>query len=184
MKKLERILWAVVVVAMLMKLASLPLSSFLLIIGTSLLSLLYFWFSWLLFPQPGKNDQVIVMSILGGIALSVGLTGILFKLQLWPMSGLYLLIGMVGLACMVVASFIIRNSRADLTAYTRGSLNRFVPVMVLCVGLYFLPDRSLISYYYKDDPERAAVLLRVDATQDRAEREQLMLQLDSINSMR
>lgn len=184
MKQLERILWGIVLLAILLKVFHLPLASFLLIISMSLLNLVYFFLSWLLFPQPTRKDQIVTLSIVAGLFLCVGQIGLLFKIQQWPMSAFYLILGGAGLVILTVLIILIRTSRSDLADYTGGLLRRTLPMLVVCVLLYLLPSATLTAFYFRDDPEVGRLWIQHNDSNDPEERNQLRLRIDSIHEAR
>ena len=184
MKRLERVLWIIVLIGAALKVFHLPFSSFLLIIGLSTLNIIYFLFAWLLFPVPERKDQLVWLSVLGGIALSVALMAILFKIQLWPLSGFYLMIAVTTLPLLVISTLIVRSSRPDLAGYTRGMLARTLPVLVVCVLLQLLPGGTLTAFYYRNDPELAPYAIQRNTATDPIEQERLSHQMDSIEQAR
>lgn len=181
MKLIERLLWIIAALALAMKLMHLPLSSFLLIISISTLMMLYFFLSWLLLPSPTRKDQVLALSILAGVAMSCALTGILYKLQRWPMSGFFLLIGAAWITGIVIATFAVRSSRPDLPNYTSGLLRRTLPLLAACCLLYALPGATLTAFYYRDEPEIGRLWIQHDSISDPVERERLRARIDSLH---
>lgn len=184
MKLIERILWVIVALALVMKVLHLPLSSLLLIVSISVLNMLYFFLSWLLFPQPTRQEQMVWLSVLAGVFLSTGLTGVLFKLQLWPLSGFYLLVGGTSLAIVIVLVLLLRGSRPELDDYMRGLLRRAVPMLVACIALYALPNATLTAFYYRDDPEMGRLMIRYNSSDDPGERIELGSRIDSLQQAR
>ena len=184
MKKFEHILWIIVATGLLLKVFRLPFSSLLLILSLSSLAMVCFFRTRNLFPETEQDGRVRKVGLLAGIVLSIGLIGILFKIQLWPMSGLYLLVGSVGIAALVVILFTLRSSRPDLSPYIRGLLMRAIPLMVVCIGFYAIPGGTLTAFYYRNDPELAPLMIQRNTTSDPKERVQLDLRIDSIHEDR
>ncbi|MBL7951894.1 MAG: hypothetical protein JNM62_09250 [Flavobacteriales bacterium] len=184
MHKLERILWVIVGIGAVLKVFHVPLNGLLLILSLSTLSMLYFFASWALFPQPARKDQVVLLSVLAGAAFSIAITGILFKIQLWPFSGFYLLAGMVALLGIFVALVVLGTRRPDLAAYRSGMLRRVLPLLLACALFNALPSGTLTAFYYRDDPEMAPLMVRYTTTNDPSERAYLQLRMDSIQQQR
>lgn len=180
MRKIERILWIIVTIGVGLKLLRLPFSSLLLIIGLSLLAQLNFLLFWWLFVTPERKEQVIPMSILCGISISIACIGILFKLQLWPMSGIFLTVAILALSGTIITALILRTSRTSLSSYTRGILLRAVPLFIAVAGLLALPGGALSAFYYRADPELAPYFMKRDMSNDPAERERISIQIDSV----
>lgn len=181
MKLIERLLWIIAALALAMKVMHLPLSSFLLIISISTLMMLYFFLSWLLLPSPTRKDQVLALSILAGVGISIALMGVLFKLQRWPLSGFHLLLGGTWLAGIAIAAGVVRSSRAALRAYTKGLLIRIIPLLAACCLLYALPGATLTAFYYRDEPEIGRLWIQHDSIADPVERERLRARIDSLH---
>jgi len=153
MKIIERVLWGVVCLAILLKILHLPLGSFFLIIGMSSLSIFYFWLTALLLPKPTVKDQNIALSIVTGIALSTLAVGVLFKLQFWPNYGFFLTVGSaIGAVALAWALWVLRD-RPDLIVYRARLLNRLIPFITIAIFFFLLPTRSLIDLQYRDPKE-------------------------------
>ena len=180
MKKFERILWIVVGLAVLMMVTHVPLGSFLLILAMNTLSIVYFFLAWLVFPTPTRRDGSIPLSLGVGLVLSVAVIGILFKIQLWPLSTFFLVVSLVGLVLMTGGVLAFRPHRPNLFAYSRGLLVRLITVTIVCAALYLLPGGALTAFYYRDNPVIAPLMIQRNTTTDPAERERLTILIDSI----
>lgn len=181
-KTFERILLAFICAGLVMKGFRLPFSSTLLILGLSSLAIVYFRIARSLFATPTPHDQIPPLSTVSGIVLSIAMIGILFKIQLWPSSGLYLSISIVSSAALGLWIFLKRTGRPDLGPYFTSLLRRVVPTLVVVVLLYALPERELLDYYYRDQPGKAELLERLRSAPDRATRERLTREVDSLES--
>jgi len=126
----------------------------------------------------------VALSVLAGVALSIAVIGVLFKLQLWPMSAFWLLLGVASLAVITIATFVIRSARPDLNAYTRGILLRSLPLWLACSLLYALPSATLWKFYYRDNPEMGRLLFEQGSTDDPVQRERLRARIDSLDEAR
>lgn len=184
MKRLERILWIVVLFAALLKVLRLPLSSFLLIVALMVLSILYFFLAWMVLPRPGRKDQLVELSVPVGLVLSTACIGILFKLQVWPVATTFLSVALIGLVIALLAVGLWRRNRPELGAYFRGLLQRLVPLLVCCAVLLSISPGRLMAFYYRDRPDIAPLMVRSIETTDPAERERIFQQIDSINYAR
>lgn len=181
MKKLERILIIVAVLSIAAKLVHMPMSAFLLVISLSALSIIYLLFSWLVLPAPGRRDHSWPITLISGLVLSISTIGILFKLQFWPLSYFYLMLSIPGLLMMTVVGFALRKSNAIPPLFAKGLLLRSLPVLVICIALMLLPGGTLTRLYYRNDPLRRDLLLRMNSTSDPEERERCMQVLDSLD---
>ncbi|MBL7982813.1 MAG: hypothetical protein JNL52_13515 [Flavobacteriales bacterium] len=180
MGKIERFLWIIVAISVVLKLLRLPFSSLLLILGLSLLAQLNFLLFWWLFVTPERKEQIIPMSILSGLSFSIACIGILFKLQLWPMSGIFLSLALPALSATIITALILRNSRSSLSRYTRGILFRAVPLLDVVTVLLALPSGALSAFYHRNDPELAPYFIKLDISNDPAERERISNEIDSV----
>jgi len=82
--KTEKIFTLVFISALVAKFLNIPGSSLLLMLSLLVLFLLYFPFAFYFFSDKIIRQQNIVVSIFGGMVLSIIPLGILFKLMLWP----------------------------------------------------------------------------------------------------
>lgn len=168
MKTVERILFVLILLGLLFKLEHWPLASFLLIIGTSTLSLSY-WLSPLWFGAPGRKDQITSVSMISGLVLSVALMGILFKLQYWPLSGFYLFLALIGCPAVIIMQLGLAKDKLELARYRRALLTRTLAIAVPAILLYFTPSTTLVKIQYHDDPIMAKLMIeRVQHPQDTA----------------
>lgn len=156
----------------------------LLILGLSLLSVLYFLLAVLLLPRPGRKDQVVALSIVAGVALSVACIGVLFKVQLWPLSTFQFIAAIVGLSIVLVTGLALRSSRPVLRPYFKGLLLRVVPMLIICIILSMVSAEGLMAFYYRDRPDIAPLMVRSLQVGDAVERERIFQQVDSINYSR
>lgn len=158
MKILEYGLWIIVALGLGLKLLHLPLSDLFVVIGTTLLAMLYFFLGWLLFPVKGAGKRMVALSIVSGVVLSIAITGLLFKIQIWPMGSLYLLISIPALALLLIVIQTQRGSRPELAPYFNGLTKRLLPAFFLAVMIYPVEQRTLLNFYNRDQPGKAELL--------------------------
>ena len=180
MKTLEKVLWVIVAGGVLLEVGHLPLSGFLLIIGLSALALLYFSRAKSAFRTATRTIPIGYLRAFGGTALSIALIGILFKVQMWPMSSFYLLIGGIGILGFLIASRVMRTDDGTEGSDTRGLQYRAIPILAVIIILYTLPRGTLIRYYYRDDTEMERLLIQQDTTTDPSEKARLQVEVDSL----
>jgi hypothetical protein len=166
MKRMERILVWIAIAAVILKLLHVVLSGVLLIVILTVLSMIYFSMSWFLFPKPGREDQIVLLSIAVGMALSCLLLGILFKLQVWPMAGFFLLCGLVLGGVIALVIYFLIQSRRDLQAYLLGLGQRLAITWVVAAVLFAVSGRTLLDLYYHDQPRRAELIDSLHQVQD------------------
>lgn len=170
MRTVERILFALILVSLLLKLLHIPLASFLLILASSTLAICY-WISFLWFGTPTRKDQQTVLSVLAGLSFSIALIGLLFKLQYWPIgvTNIYLIIGAVSSIAVLVALFAKRSDSPELAAYHRSMIRRTLVIGVPTVLFYFTPSKDMARFQYRDDPVYAEMfILHMEHPQDTA----------------
>ena len=125
----------------------------LIVVSSSTLSILYLLFSWYFFKDQLTKKQNLAISITTGLVLSIALTGILFKLQIWSGTKGILTIGTFGTLIMALIVFIKRNKQVEMIPYYTKMLSRIILIGCITIVLYFLPTKQLIKIYYRDDPE-------------------------------
>lgn len=184
MKRIERILWIIALAGLVLRLLNLPMSGVLLILSMTLLGMFYLFLSVVAFPQPTRKDQVAIVSLLVGLMLGIAVNGILFKIQLWPFSQFFLLVGGFWLAVLTLVVMILRRKKPELDAYTRGLLKRMVPVLTASILFWLLSNTSLVNFYYRDDPQLAPLMERYISAEDPVIRTQLKLKMDSLEVTR
>ena len=138
MKKTELFLASLALIALVLKLAHLPGSNFILVISLSCLAMLYFYLGFALFNQipfrkivkkesyQGVGTWRIIGAIGAGIAFSQTLVGILFKLLHWQGALLLLQVGLISIALLAIIGF-IRYAKSKAAFYS----NLFTRVAIL-----------------------------------------------------
>lgn len=138
-------------------------SSLFLIMAINLLAILYFYFSFALFNELSfkqifnKNKYTslvkkrLAISILTGIAISVSLIGILFKLQNYPGADFIMLIGLA-LTMTLTIFTLYKNYKTEGDFYFK-ILARVGLASLLLISLFKIPERTLLEWQYPDSPE-------------------------------
>lgn len=162
MKKSEKIFVVVALFALLLKLFRIPGNSVFLILSLSLLSIVYY-FGFLLFNNIRLRDifkkssyantsqKKIVGSVALGFALAAIVSGILFKLQIWPGGDNMLLSGLTFLALILTIAIIsnqFKKSDFFRRIYYRGFIIGSLGILIL-----FTPTTTLIDIYFRHDKE-------------------------------
>ena len=148
MKKTEKVILAIIIISIVMKLLHLPFSSALLLLTISTTSLIYFYLGFALFngirvqnifkksSYKGISAKRIIGAIGTGYALSISIIGILFMLMQWPGANKILVVGMTGLIIIAITCFI--KTKRDKDSYYLGILRRVVFFSVICsISLLF-----------------------------------------------
>ena len=183
MRIVERLLWIIVALAVALKLLHLPLASFLLIISLSSIAMMYWVLGWLIFPFPTRKDQHIGITILASFGLNFLCVALLFKIQVWPMSGFQSLIGIFLGSLTILLAWLHARHRPERNVYTRNILVRVAPLMVVVIVLYPISARSMILFHHRgESPQRLELWDRMYSTDNHAEKERICLQLDSLDA--
>jgi 4-hydroxybenzoate polyprenyltransferase len=161
MKKVEIILVALSIVGLCLSILLIVGGNFSTVIGLSLLSMIYFVFGFALFNGIGtreifkKSGSLKTLRILGGIAtgmaMSVGLTGILFTALSWSGSSMMLLIGVIVLSALSITAAIKYSTNKD--SFYRNILLRIVPTAIVALVFLFFGDQIFYDFKYRNYPE-------------------------------
>ena len=173
MKILERGSILLAVIGLMMKIWRLNGGNELLMIGLTLLAMIYFYLGFALlnnvplkaiFKKSSYSDtgSLRITGAIGvGILLSIIAIGLLFKLMILTGAIEMLTIGVVGLAVTLFAAwiiFIIKKKQLD--AFYIGTFVRGGIAVILGIILYLTPASSLIRFYHRDDPVYAELFVR------------------------
>jgi hypothetical protein len=153
--------------------------NFMLVLAISGLSFLYFPLAFYFFSNKGLKNQNLALSILGGMALSVALNGILFKIMYWQGSKVMLMIGVCASILVVLLSFIMAKSTKDhyldptigaldfenpkiiLGNYYKNLQIRSCIIAFMAIFFFLIPTSSLMAFQYRFDPELVRLKVRV-----------------------
>jgi hypothetical protein len=167
MKKTEIILIPICLLLLVLALLDVPGMGPLMALFYPILSILYFWFGFALFNSipvkrifkrksytdiPSRN---IVIATLMGMFISFIPIGILFKLQFWPGTSLFLKVGTYStfLLCMVIQGFLFRNKSQTLT----NLLKRGAVYGITGYAFFLMTDDELIDIVYCSHPDYAEI---------------------------
>ncbi|MFT3884396.1 MAG: hypothetical protein QM724_02890 [Flavobacteriales bacterium] len=128
-----------VVVGLLFKIMHWPGASVLIVSGGGLLALFYFPFGYRTLPTPRAADQLIWLSLLGGLSLCAALSAQMAFILHWPFSRFLLTMAVAGCGVSLLAATVIRyrNNRLDL--YLEG-------IILRCLVLGFLALVILVLF--------------------------------------
>ena len=173
MKKAELFLVILSVITIVLRLFHFNNSGVLTVIFFSLLSLFYFYFSFAFFNDLGFRQMLKKVSFEGiplsrivgavgtGLALSVAIIGILFKLQSYPGADAQLIIGAVTLGVVaLVAAFKYRKSSES---YYSIILKRVIVIGGFTIFLIVIPAKNWLGFQYPNNPEYVEALLKAQA---------------------
>lgn len=138
MRIAELALTALVILGCIFKIQHWPGAAFLLISGGGGLALFYFPFGFRTLPAPKPTDQVLWMTLLGGVSLCAALGGEVAFLQRWPHSAILLLAGAIACAVSLVVVLVLRYKHPRLDIYFDGLLIRCLVLGGLAITLWEL----------------------------------------------
>lgn len=167
MKKAEISLILIILVLLTLALLNVPGMGLLMALFCPLLSILYFWFGFALFNDiplkhifkrksytdiPARN---IILSVLMGIFISLIPIGILFKIQFWPGTSVFLKVGAYSafMLCMVIQGFLFREKSQTLI----NVLKRGLAYGLVGYGFFLMTNNQLIDIIYHKHPDYAEV---------------------------
>lgn len=146
MKRLEKILAILILIAFVLKLILVPFSGVLLTIFLLIIALIYYPFGFAFFNNirlrnifkkesyKGISVLHIIGAIVVGMALSVICVGILFKIQGYPMANLLLTDGLISSVIILIIGLI--KYHKSKSSYYSFMLNRIA--IIGGIGLLFL----------------------------------------------
>lgn len=162
MKRIELVFSAIAFAGIMLKLVLIPGGAALTVIGLSGLCLLYFCLSFAIFNRislrqalkkqaySGISPNRLLGSIATGFALSLLLTGILFKLQFWPGANTNIAIGLFSILCILIVG--IARFSASAADYYKMISRRILILSLVGIGLWIVPSRVLFGFFHRDHP--------------------------------
>lgn len=170
MKRTELILSLVAFAGVLLKLIIIPGGALFTVLGLSGLSILYFYLSFAIFNRiplrqvfkkqsySGISAKHLLGSTGTGLALSLLLMGILFKLQFWPGANTNIAIGLFWSLCILVVSLVkLSGSHA---VYYRMICRRVSVLSLVGIALWLTPSRILFGFFHRDHPAYVQAMIR------------------------
>ncbi len=175
----ELILVGIFVLGLLLNIFNIKIGTITLILAGSTLAMAYFYVSVVMFNkiplrQAFKKDAykgISIFRIIGsvgtGMALSVLVVGMVFKIMYWPNGDYMLLLGIVFCLISIVVSIIKYTSKRDI--FYKRLLFRLSGWVVVGIILYVLPPYTLLNMKYKDHPAyREALINSIEHPEDEA----------------
>lgn len=133
----------------------------LLILSLTTLSGLYFPFGFYFCSGKTIKEQNILLSLLGGMVLSIVPVGIVFKLFMWPGYQAQLTMVLVLIpALLLIVYFISRRPNPNLKTYYKNFLSRTVFWLVMGLLFYVVPATTLIRLEFSRQPELMQLKLK------------------------
>jgi hypothetical protein len=191
MKKAEKILGAIAIIAIVLKFLLISGSGFLTVISLGTLSVLYYLLSFAFFNDirlrnifkkesyRGISALRIIGTVLFGFAISLVVIAILFKLQSYPGGAFILLQGLISLGiCLIVA--VIRYGKTKSTNYKK-IFSRSIIIGCFGLLLYVIPSMTLFEILHRNHPAYVQAVKDLDADpnnkelQDEVERQKELM---------
>jgi predicted membrane channel-forming protein YqfA (hemolysin III family) len=124
------------------------------LLSLSLLAAIYFPLGFYFFSDKTLKQQVVPFSIIGGILLSIAVTGVLFKLLFWPGAMISLFVSFATLPFLVALCIWFHTSgkREEFKVYYRNFLIRSVFWFVVASAAFALSAEQLVRVQHRDDP--------------------------------
>ena len=138
MKITELILTAAIILGCIFKIQHWPGANMLVLTGGATLAFFYFPFGFRTLPAPKPTDQILWLTVLGGLALNLALAGFLACQLRWPYSKELLVIGAIGCAAALLAAALLRYRQPRLDIYLDGLLVRCLVLGGLAFTLWGL----------------------------------------------
>jgi hypothetical protein len=176
MKKIELILGLLGLVGVILGMAAIPGGSILSVLALCGLSVFYFYFSFAvlngihgrdIFKKAAYKDIAaadIVSAIGAGIALSIVVIGLLFKVMFWPGGSFMLLAGCLALIIAAIIGGI--RLRTSKSAFPARLLKRAVIFGSLGLLCFFLPSNFFLKIKYRQHPEYVKAVEAASANPD------------------
>lgn len=185
MKKLELILLSLYGVFLVLNALQLPGSSLLFILFSTSYSMFYFIAGFAIFNNISfaafKNTKGLksispkraVASIAFGMAISVLILGVLFKVLIWPGWQTMLINGLGILIFAYLFSFLLAKNKNNITL--AKAKPRVLIAAIFGLVFYFLPSQTIVEIKYRYNPELKELLLqKLENPQDTAAQEALI----------
>ena len=138
MRTTELILIAMVMLGCGFKFMHWPGASFLIVMGGCALALFYFPFGFRTLPAPKPTDQILWMSLLGGLSICIALLGLVSFLMRWANNPILLACGAIACAPALIAGGALRFKRPRFDIYLDGLLIRCLILGLLAFAMWFL----------------------------------------------
>lgn len=124
MRTTELVLIVMIVLGCIFKIQHWPGAGALYVTGGCGLALFYFPFGFRTLAAPKTTDQILGMTLLGGVSMGIALSGIIAFLQRWPHSAVLMLAGAIACTVALIVVLILRTRHPRLDIYLDGLLVR------------------------------------------------------------
>jgi uncharacterized membrane protein len=151
MEKIEKILLALVAIALVLKFTFVPFGSLILAVALTSLAIIYACFGLLFFNKNKDAKTPKAASAMLGIGLFITCIGILFRVQLWPLSKINLLLGLI---ISFIAFVVITISHSN----KKNENYKFIAKRVIIISgfgliLFLLPSLFFVKLQYRNYPD-------------------------------
>lgn len=157
MRTTEKVLIILAIMGETMHMFHLPAAGIITVLSLAMLSMFYFGLSWLLFRERETKANNIPLSIVAGVACSIAMIGILFKVMYWPGSKTMLFIGFAFIAILIIPYFMFMNKSRDkedgIYKYYLNTLIRLMITASITSVLLLTPSTAILRIQYRDNPE-------------------------------
>ncbi|MBL8001242.1 MAG: hypothetical protein JNL05_04695 [Flavobacteriales bacterium] len=140
MKWVERAAWAAAIVGLSMRFAGLPGAGVLVVLGFSTAAVVYFPLGWLSLGGPAGGRELVPLSLITGLVLSLLCVGMLFTIQHWPGADFSLLMGLLGAVVLTVTIITLHVRKQATEAYLNGLRYRVLLIGLAGLLTYLLAD--------------------------------------------
>jgi hypothetical protein len=164
MKTFEKVLISATIIIVILKVFRLPFSGPLIVIATQILSIAYMFGGWKMFVDSQSKSKHYFLSTISGLFFSFALTGILFKLQLWPFAQNFSGMGSFLTLGLLLPYFIFKSKNNDLSKviYFKDMQRRTLIIGGLCFILFIIPISNLVTFYHPNDPEYVRLFMQMN----------------------
>lgn len=183
MKKLEISTLIILIIALIFKLMQYPGGDVLIGLGLSLLAMVYYPLGFFVFNSIRLRKILKRESYKGitfwrgfgavatGIAFSILIMGIVFKLLLFPGASVMLGVGLVTTGISLIVTFIKYISNKESTFYKR-MLIRATIIGFFGLTMNLIPGTSIVKFSYRDHPGYVKAYIELQENPDDPELQQ------------
>ncbi len=176
MKKLEKILALAVLVAAVYRYFYGVGSDVILMFVMNVSAIFYFFFSFALFNNIKSNEilklaayknisrKKILLSVFVGIAISLSITGLYFRIQDFPGAILILYFSLLITVILSVLT-LYKNYKTEGNFYYSLFI-RLGIVALLLISILKIPDDKFLAWQYPDNPEYVNIVLKAEKEPD------------------
>lgn len=175
LKRIEVLLLVSAILAINLHLLLWPGAELISIIAFAGLALLYPFLSMALFLN--ENQNIRVSSMLPGLAFSIVLVGLMFKIQMWPGYQTNLAIGSIALIILIIYSFTLKDPNLQLGF--KVLRKRAIPMAIIAIIALMLPPYTWLEAKYSDYPEYIEAIKQLDKNPDDL---QIQQRIDSLQN--